>query len=591
MKDFFKYVLATVTGLIIMGLIITIITIISLVGMMSSATISVPDDCVMVLKLDGELNERASSASLTSMITGGSSQLGLSEILTAIQNAKENEDIKGIYIEGGNLSGATPAMLQEIRQALLDFKKTKKFIVAYADTYTQGSYYISSVADSVFLNPQGMVDWKGLAMQTVYYKEVMDKLGVRMEIFKVGTYKSAVEPFMLTETSEANREQITTFSKEIWGEMKKEVAASRKLTSAQLDALADTMMMFVEPTFYKKTKLVDKLVYSDYIPKMLARMTGKENAKEYNTISAQDLAASTAMEPKGTSGNVIAVYYAFGDIVQEPSEGLTADDEIAATKVIKDLHELTENEDIKAVVLRVNSGGGSAYASEQIWHAITEMKAKKPVIVSMGGMAASGGYYISCNANWIVAEPTTLTGSIGIFGMMPVAKELINDKIGLHYETVKTNRFGDYGDYTREMNDGGKESMQQYVNRGYELFTKRCADGRGMKQDEIKAIAEGRVWTGLHAKQLGLVDQLGNLDDAIAVAKKRAKVDECTILSYPAPKSMFDNLFSQSSGESYANEYMKNTLGDFYGVIKSIKQIKSGFSMQAQLPYYFIYNL
>lgn len=591
MKDFFKYVLATVTGLIIMGLIITIITIISLVGMMSSATISVPDDCVMVLKLDGELNERASSASLTSMITGGSSQLGLSEILTAIQNAKENEDIKGIYIEDGNLSGATPAMLQEIRQALLDFKKTKKFIVAYADTYTQGSYYISSVADSVFLNPQGMVDWKGLAMQTVYYKEVMDKLGVRMEIFKVGTYKSAVEPFMLTEMSEANREQITTFSKEIWGEMKKEVAASRKLTSAQLDALADTMMMFVEPTFYKKTKLVDKLVYSDYIPKMLARMTGKENAKEYNTISAQDLAASTAMEPKGTSGNVIAVYYAFGDIVQEPSEGLTADDEIAATKVIKDLHELTENEDIKAVVLRVNSGGGSAYASEQIWHAITEMKAKKPVIVSMGGMAASGGYYISCNANWIVAEPTTLTGSIGIFGMMPVAKELINDKIGLHYETVKTNRFGDYGDYTREMNDGEKESMQQYVNRGYELFTKRCADGRGMKQDEIKAIAEGRVWTGLHAKQLGLVDQLGNLDDAIAVAKKRAKVDECTILSYPAPKSMFDNLFSQSSGESYANEYMKNTLGDFYGVIKSIKQIKSGFSMQAQLPYYFIYNL
>lgn len=591
MKDFFKYVLATVTGLIIMGLIITIITIISLVGMMSSATISVPDDCVMVLKLDGELNERASSASLTSMITGGSSQLGLSEILTAIQNAKENEDIKGIYIEGGNLSGATPAMLQEIRQELLDFKKTKKFIVAYADTYTQGSYYISSVADSVFLNPQGMVDWKGLAMQTVYYKEVMDKLGVRMEIFKVGTYKSAVEPFMLTEMSEANREQITTFSKEIWGEMKKEVAASRKLTSAQLDALADTMMMFVEPTFYKKAKLVDKLVYSDYIPKMLARMTGKENAKEYNTISAQDLAASTAMEPKGTSGNVIAVYYAFGDIVQEPSEGLTADDEIAATKVIKDLHELTENEDIKAVVLRVNSGGGSAYASEQIWHAITEMKAKKPVIVSMGGMAASGGYYISCNANWIVAEPTTLTGSIGIFGMMPVAKELINDKIGLHYETVKTNRFGDYGDYTREMNDGEKESMQQYVNRGYELFTKRCADGRGMKQDDIKAIAEGRVWTGLHAKQLGLVDQLGNLDDAIKVAKKRAKVDECTILSYPAPKSMFDNLFSQSSGESYANEYMKNTLGDFYGVIKSIKQIKSGFSMQAQLPYYFIYNL
>ena len=592
MKQFFKYVLATVTGLLIMGLLSLIITIVSLIGMLNTSTVKVEDNSVLVLKLNGQLSERASRSPLSGLIGNGATEnIGLDEILRAIQRAKENDRVKGIYIEAGALSGASPAMLQEIRQALLDFKTSKKFIAAYGDFYTQGAYYISSVADSLLINPQGMIDWKGLAMQSVYYKDLLDKVGVHMEIFKVGTYKSAVEPYFLNEMSEANKEQITTFSTEIWNQMLKEVATSRKLTAEKLNTLADTAMMFQEATFYKTSKMVDRLAYSDEVPQMLCRMMDVKEKKDYNTISVQDLAASAAAEPKGTSGNIVAVYYASGSIVDEVSSGFSSGDEIASPKVIKDLRKLAEDDDVKAVVLRVNSPGGSAYASEQIWHEIMNLKAKKPVVVSMGGMAASGGYYISCSADWIVAEPTTLTGSIGIFGTFPVADELLNQKIGVHFQTVKTNKYADFGDFSREMNEGEKMVMQNYVNRGYELFTKRCADGRKMKQSDIKKIAEGRVWSGEHAKQLGLVDQLGNLNDAIAVAKKRAKTDNCTVLSYPAKQGMFENLLNEVSGNSYADAQLQQTLGDFYGFFRSLQHIDRRGNVHAQLPYHFIFNL
>lgn len=592
MKQFFKYVLATVTGLLIMGLLSLIITIVSLIGMLNTSTVKVEDNSVLVLKLNGQLSERASRSPLNGLIGNGATEnIGLDEILRAIQRAKENDRVKGIYIEAGALSGASPAMLQEIRQALLDFKTSKKFIAAYGDFYTQGAYYISSVADSLLINPQGMIDWKGLAMQSVYYKDLLDKLGVHMEIFKVGTYKSAVEPYFLNEMSEANKEQITTFSTEIWNQMLKEVATSRKLTAEKLNTLADTAMMFQEATFYKTSKMVDRLAYSDEVPQMLCRMMDVKEKKDYNTISVQDLAASAAAEPKGTSGNIVAVYYASGSIVDEVSSGFSSGDEIASPKVIKDLRKLAEDDDVKAVVLRVNSPGGSAYASEQIWHEIMNLKAKKPVVVSMGGMAASGGYYISCSADWIVAEPTTLTGSIGIFGTFPVADELLNQKIGVHFQTVKTNKYADFGDFSREMNEGEKMVMQNYVNRGYELFTKRCADGRKMKQSDIKKIAEGRVWSGEHAKQLGLVDQLGNLNDAIAVAKKRAKIDNSTVLSYPAKQGMFENLLNEVSGNSYADAQLQQTLGDFYGFFRSLQHIDRRGNVHAQLPYHFIFNL
>lgn len=599
MKDFFKYVLATVVGILVVGLLCTIMMVITLIGMASSSsTTSVPSDAVVVFKLDGSISERATDNPFAGMFGNKlmDEELGLDDILRAIKNAKENDKVKGIYIEAGSFGGATPAQLQEIRQALVDFKTSDKFIVAYGDQYTQGAYYLCSVADSVVINPEGILDWKGLSMQTMYYKELMDKLGVKMEIFKVGTYKSAVEPYFLTEMSEANREQITVFSSEIWNQMLNEVSKSRKMTAEQLNQLTDSGLTFQEAALYKKLKLVDKLAYSDEVPRIIANMMGSDEEKPtnaYNTITIQDMAASTANEPKGTSGNIIAVYYADGEIVDSPSNGIFSSNEaqIIGAKTIKELQELADNDDVKAVVLRVNSPGGSAYASEQIHHAIQAIKAKKPVVVSMGGYAASGGYYISCGADYIFAEPTTLTGSIGIFGTFPVAAELMNNKIGLHISTVKTNEFADFGDYSREMTEGEKNALQSYVNRGYELFTKRCAEGRGMKQDDIKAIAEGRVWTGEHAKQIGLVDQLGNLDDAIAEAKKRAKVEEASVLSYPAKSNLLDDLMNEVSGDSYADAKMREILGEHYIYFRSLQHLNKHGNVQAQLPFYITFNL
>jgi protease-4 len=488
------------------------------------------------------------------------------------------------------MTGASPAMLEEIHDALVDFKTSKKFIMAYADNYSQGSYYLASLADSVVINPIGMLDWQGMSLQTAYYKELLDKVGVKVEIFKVGTYKSAVEPYMLTEMSDANREQLTVLSDEIWSRMKAEVSKSRKIPVDKLNALADSMMTFSEGTTYLKSKLVDKLAYSDEVPQIIANMMGVDK-DDYNKISVDDLAASIGDEPKGLSGNTIAVYYAYGSIVDEISSGLMGGAEIVGQKVSKDLQKLADDDDVKAVVLRVNSGGGSAYASEQIWHALELVKAKKPVVVSMGGYAASGGYYISSGANWIVAEPMTLTGSIGIFGMFPIAKELINDKIGVHYSTVKTNELSDFGDFSREMTESEKNLLQRYVNRGYELFTKRCADGRKVSQDSIKAIGEGRVWTGEHAKKIGLVDELGGLSKAIEKAKKLAKIDDYTLMSYPAKKSFLDGLLENVSAESYASAKMEDLLGEYYGMFNTLRHLNPKGNVQAEMPFKITFNL
>jgi protease-4 len=414
-----------------------------------------------------------------------------------------------------------------------------------------------------------------------------------MQIVKVGTYKSAVEPFILNEMSDANREQMTVLGTEIWNELTSAVSKSRKISVEKLNTYADSVLAFTSAKEYKKMKLVDKLAFSDEVPNIISNMMKLDKKNKYNTISVTNMAATTSNEPKDPSGNIIAVYYAVGDIVQEStSTSLSNSSQIVGKDVIKDLKELAENEDVKAVVLRVNSGGGSAYASEQIWHQVMNIKAKKPIIVSMGDYAASGGYYISCAADWIVAEPNTLTGSIGIFGMMPEVSELINEKVGVHMSSVNTNAHSDFGDITRPMTDSERNIMQSYVNRGYELFTKRCADGRKMKQDSIKAIAEGRVWTGKHAKAIGLVDQLGGLEDAIAVAKKKAKVKECSIISYPNQGTIFDNLMNDVvDTDSYADAKMKEVLGEYYNMFSNIKNVKDRTGIQASLPYQMMFNL
>jgi protease-4 len=592
MKQFLKYVLATVVGLVITGVLMAFVSLIMLLGLtMGSSAPTIEDNSVLVVKLDGTLSERVDENPLDIVMGGGESDgLSLEDMLKAVSYAKDDEKVKGMYLEAGMLSGATPAMLQELRDAIVDFKENGKFVLSYGDTYTQGAYYVCSAADSVVVNPQGMLDWHGMSMQTMFYKEVLDKLGVKMQVFKVGTYKSAVEPFIGTEMSEANREQQEVFCKEIWNEMLADVSESRKISVEELDQLADTVTLLCESSFYLENKLVDKIAYSDEVPQIICNMMGVDDEDDYNTVALDAMADVASNKPKDDSGNVVAVYYAYGDIVNEPSSGLSSD-EIASSVVIRDLEELADDDDVKAVVLRVNSGGGSAYASEQIWHQVMNIKSKKPTVVSMGGMAASGGYYISCAADHIFAEPTTLTGSIGIFGMVPEISELVVEKIGIHSSVVKTNEYADFGDMTRPMNEGEKMVMQASVNRGYELFTKRCADGRGVPQDSIKAIAEGRVWTGLHAMELGLVDQLGGLEDAIAEAKKRADIEKCTVMNYPAKASFLDKFSDVVSGDSYADAKMKEILGNYYGVFSYMKRMATERGVMAKSPYTYMFSL
>lgn len=590
MKEFLKYIGATIVGLVVFGLIITISSVVMLLGMsMQSTTTPISDNSVLVLKLNGTIAERAEENPFAELLGESMSEQGLDDILKAVRHAKDNDKVKGIYIESGTFAGAEPASLEEIRSALTDFKESGKFIVAYGDNYTQGTYYISSVADSVVINPQGMLEWQGIAMQSVFFKDVLDKVGVKMQVFKVGTYKSAVEPFLLNEMSEANREQTTVMCSEIWDKYLSDVSKSRNITPEELNAFAEEGLIFSDPSVYVEKKMIDKLAYSDEVPQIIANMMGIDDKDDYSTVSVKEMASAETNKPKDESGNVIAVYYAYGDIVQEET-GMGGSG-IVGTKVVKDLHKLAENEDVKAVVLRVNSGGGSAYASEQIWNQVMKIKAKKPVIVSMGGLAASGGYYISCAADWIVAEPTTLTGSIGIFGTFPDASELLNDKIGIHFESVKTNQFADFGDIARPMNTGEQALLQGYINRGYELFTKRCADGRGMTVDAIKAIAEGRVWTGAHAKEIGLVDQLGTLDDAISVAKEKAQIESYTLMSYPAKPNVLDQLMNQAKSGSYADAKLKEAFGEYYNMFAPIRRLKTEGSIEAAMPYRYNFNL
>ena len=595
MKQFMKYVLATIVGVVLASVIVTIFTLVSLVGSvaMNSESVTVQDNSVVVFQLNGVIDERTEENPFAQFLGSKMESIGLDNIIRGIDNAKDNDNVKGMYIEAGLLSGATPAALEEIRTHLVDFKKTGKFIVAYGDNFTQGEYYLASVADSIAINPQGIIEWRGLAMSTMSYKELLDKVGVKMQIFKVGTYKSAVEPYILPHISDANREQLTVMSGEIWKQMCNDISKSRKqLTVERLNQLADTGIVFADTKQYKSSGMVDKLAFSECVPTMIAAMMKVDDVDDYNTITLADMARIES--PKDDSGDEVAVYYAYGEIIdQEVVSGFSTAHNIVGKTVAEDLRQLADDDDVKAVVLRVNSPGGSAYASERIWHEVEYMKTKKPIVVSMGGYAASGGYYISCAANKIVAEPTTLTGSIGIFGMFPDVSGLTEDKLGVHVDVVKTNEYSDFGSVYRPMNAGEQELLQSYINRGYDLFTRRCADGRHMTQDAIKQIAEGRVWTGVHAKEIGLVDQLGGLDDAIAVAKKLAKVKNCTVVRYPGAEGFMEQLMSQlaDTGDSYADKKLHETMGEYYNTFRYLQYSATQPSIQTILPYSIQFNL
>mgnify|MGYP002596591037 FL=1 len=562
MKDFLKFTLATVTGIILSSIVLFIISMVTLFGIMSASDTEtiVKKNSVMMLDLNGTLVERTQEdplGILSQLLGDGSNTYGLDDILSSIQKAKENENIKGIYLQANSL-GTSYASLQEIRNALLDFKESGKFVIAYADSYTQGLYYLSSAADKVLLNPKGMIEWRGIASAPLFYKDLLQKIGVEMQVFKVGTYKSAVEPFIATEMSPANREQVTTFITSIWGQVTEEVSTSRNISVDSLNVYADRMLMFYPAEESVKCGLADTLIYRNDVRNYLKKLVEINEDDNLPILGLGDMMNVRKNVPKDKSGNIVAVYYASGEITDYPSSA-TSEDGIVGSKVIRDLRKLKDNDDVKAVVLRVNSPGGSAFASEQIWHAVKELKTKKPVIVSMGDYAASGGYYISCVADTIVAEPTTLTGSIGIFGMIPNVKGL-TDKIGLSYDVVKTNKYADFGNIMRPFNEDEKSLLQMMITEGYDTFVTRCAEGRHMTKEAIEKIAEGRVWTGETAKELGLVDELGGIDKALDIAVAKVGIEGYTVVSYPEKQPSMPSHFLQTDSTDGRNRRLPGSI-------------------------------
>lgn len=587
MKEFFKYVLATVTGIILVAIIMGILAAISLVGLAASSasTTNVEDNSVFVLSLSGTLNERTAEDPLATLTGEVSENIGLDKLLNAIKKAKDKEEIKGIYIEAGLFSSDTPASTHAIREALLDFKKSGKWIVAYADTYEQSTYYICSVADKIFLNPDGMIDWHGLASTPYFVKDLLAKFGVKYQLCKVGKYKSAPEMMTADGMSEPNREQVTAYINGIWEVMLKEVSDSRKIPVDSLNAYADRFVALAEPEDYVKMKMVDKLIYTDEVKGEVKKMLKIDEKDDINQLTLADM---EGVKGKKNEGEQIAVYYAYGEIVDSET-GSVMDTEhcIVANTVCKDLERLMNDDNVKAVVLRVNSPGGSAYASEQIWRAVTNLKAKKPVVVSMGGYAASGGYYISCAANYIVSEPTTITGSIGIFGMFPDFSGLLTEKLGVKFDEVKTNKHAAFGTVARPFNAEEMALLEQYIGRGYNLFRKRVADGRQQSIEQIEEIAQGRVWLGNDALKIKLVDEIGGLDKAIAKAASLAKVSQYHATSYPEEQSWWSNLLDQAtSSNNYLDEQLQATLGEYYEPFKFVKNMNRQSAIQARLPYY-----
>lgn len=586
MKDFLKYTLASMVGLLACTIIVTIISILAIVGIAASSetTTVVNEDCIFKLELKGTVTERMIDNPFASLINEEQTALGLNDILASIQKAADNSYIKGIYLEADGIV-ADPASIEEIRGALARFKQTGKFVVAYGNNYSQADYYICSVADKVILNPQGMVDWHGMASQTIYFKELLAQLGVEMEVFKVGTYKSAVEPYTSTEMSKENREQITAYISSIWNNMVNGVAHSRGISTKDLNEYADRYIAFEGAESVLAAGLVDTLLYMDGTKAYLQQLMGNEEDEKLEILSISKMKSLQKATPLDKSGNIIAIYYAEGQIVDAPSkENIMPAPEIVGEKVSADLRKLRDDETVKAVVLRVNSPGGSAFASEQIWNEVVKLKEKKPVIVSMGGYAASGGYYISCAADTIIAQPNTITGSIGIFGMFPSPHKLITNKLKLNIETVKTNRLADLGSMARPFNAEERAIMQRYINQGYATFIKRCADGRQMSTADIEAVAQGRVWTGEMAKELGLVDLLGDIELAKKIAAEKAGIESYTLISYPKQASTLDMLLNQAK-TSYIETRIGKVAGEFRNELNLIYNLEQMNSLQARLPY------
>ena len=555
--------------------------------LLSSSSVELKDKTVYRLEMKGTLVEQAQEENPFAGLMGSmpyyssyatEGTVGLDEILSNIRLAKNDDKILGIWLDGGELSMA-PASAKAIRDALLDFKQSGKWIIASAKTFGQTNYYVASVADRICVDPTGAVEWNGLSAQKMYYTRVMEKVGVEMQILKVGTFKSAVEPYFRTSMSEADKMQTQQYLAGIWDEYKSAVAASRHLTEEQLDKLADRYMGLQPTEELLAGGLADTIVYMQDMDSLLRVYAG---TKDYTLMKTSKLAK--VERPKSKAQEKVAVLYLEGGITDEDGDG------IVGKEVVKTLKKIRKDKDVKALVLRVNSPGGSADASEQIWHAIQNIKSDSiPVVVSMGDYAASGGYYISCESNWIVAEPTTLTGSIGIFGMFPDVSELLTNKLGVKFDDVKTNKNATFGTRARPFNDEEMSYLNMYIQRGYQLFRKRVADGRKLSVDAVEQVAQGHVWLGQDALKIKLVDQLGGLDDAVKKAAELAKTNKYHTASYPGKADLLEQLM-QKTGEAngnYLDAQLRTVLGSYYEPFMLLKHINEQSAIQARIPFYF----
>lgn len=582
MKDFFKYVLATVVGLVLTSIIMFALGAMSIVGMIASgeATKSIDHNSVLVLKLDGMMSEQSEDNFMNKI--NGIQGLSFENTMQAIQRAAANDDVAGIYIEAGQF-GADLAQAEELHAELEKFRKTGKWIIAYGEDYNVLSYYLASTANKVYMNPQGTINWIGLGGEAMYIKNTLAKFGIKYVPVKVGKYKSAVERYTADEMSAADREQTERYLKGWWNTIVKGVSANRHISAADLNKYADDMIALGEPKQFVSTKMVDKLLYTDEVKPAVKKFMKLDEDDDINQISVDDILNTKIQE----DGDEIAVYYAFGNIVNETStEGMFNGTYIAAKDVCRDLQEIADDDHIKAVVLRINSGGGSAYASEQIWHQVKKLREKKPVVVSMSGAAASGGYYISAPANYIIADNTTITGSIGIYGLYRDMSELYTKKLGISFSQIGTNRNSVLGSQEYGFTPEQFTALQNNVNRGYELFKSRVAEGRKMTAAQVENIAQGRVWLGEDAKKIGLVDEIGGLNRAIAKAASLAKCKEYYAETWGETPSLLEQLLANSTDmDTYLDTKLKNTLGALYEPVMMMNEYEQMDKVQARMPY------
>lgn len=583
MKEFFKFVFASMIGVLLSVFVMFVLGILLIIGIVSSASneskVTIDDNTVLHLSLNYPISERTSKNPFQNLNFGGfetKSNLGLNDILEHIKEAKTDSRIKGIYVDVSAIQGGF-ASIEEIRNALLDFKKSGKFILAYSEVYTKGAYYLASVADKIYVNPEGMVDFKGFSTEIMFFKGALEKLDIEAQVIKVGTYKSAVEPYILDKMSKPNREQITSFLGSMYTHFLANIAISRKISVDSLSAIANTAAVQTA-TDAVKFRLVDGVKYKDEVLTELKSLCGIAQKKELRSVSISDYTPQSK-ELSKASADRIAVVYAVGEIVSGEGD----DETMGSENISRAIRTARLDDKVKALVLRINSPGGSSLASDVIWREVELTKKVKPVIVSMGDVAASGGYYIACAADSIFAQPNTITGSIGVFAIIPNMKKFFNNKLGITFDEVKTGKFSEIS-ITRPLSDDERLLLQAEINNIYKTFTQKVANGRHKTPEFIDNIGQGRVWTGAEAIKIGLVDRLGNIDDAVKSAAKKAGLKEYKLVDYPAQKDPLKELFDDSA-DKVRTYFTKQELGENYNYYQKMQSVIKTTGIQSRMPY------